>query len=89
MKRAVLYTRVSTVDQHLESQLLDLRQMASQRGLEIVREYSDKISGTKAKRSGLDQLMTDARHGRFDVLLVWSSDRIPGRCGTSSKYWMN
>ena len=76
MKRAVLYTRVSTVDQHLESQLLDLRQMASQRGLEIVREYSDKISGTKAKRSGLDQLMTDARHGRFDVLLVWSSDRI-------------
>ena len=37
MKRAVLYMRVSTVDQHPETQLLDLRQMAAQRGYEIVR----------------------------------------------------
>ena len=32
MKRAALYMRVSTVDQHPETQLLDLRQMAAQRG---------------------------------------------------------
>jgi DNA invertase Pin-like site-specific DNA recombinase len=76
MKRAGLYLRVSTVDQHPETQLLDLRQMAAQRGLEIVAEYTDRISGTKAKRPGLDQMMTDARRGRFDVLLVWASDRI-------------
>jgi len=76
MKRAVIYTRVSTVDQHLETQLLDLRQMATQRGLEIVQEYSDKISGVKAKRPGLDQMMTDARRGKFDVVLVWASDRV-------------
>src|SRR6266704_2986630 len=76
MKRAALYTRVSTVDQHLETQLLDLRQMAAQRGYEIFAEYTDKISGTKAKRPGLDQMMTDARRGRFDVVLVWASDRI-------------
>jgi DNA invertase Pin-like site-specific DNA recombinase len=76
MKRAVIYTRVSTVDQNLETQLLDLRQMAAQRGLEIVQEYSDKISGVKAKRPGLDQLMTDARRGKFDVVLVWASDRV-------------
>src|SRR5450631_3326781 len=50
--------------------------MAAQRGYEIVQEYSDKISGTKAKRPGLDQMMADARRGRFDVLLVWASDRI-------------
>jgi DNA invertase Pin-like site-specific DNA recombinase len=31
MKRAALYMRVSTLDQHPETQLLDLRQMASQR----------------------------------------------------------
>jgi DNA invertase Pin-like site-specific DNA recombinase len=36
MKRAVLYARVSTGDQHPETQLLDLRQMAKQRGYEIV-----------------------------------------------------
>src|ERR1700693_5008011 len=76
MRRAVLYLRVSTLDQHPETQLLDLRQMAAQRGYEIVHEYTDRISGTKAKRPGLDQMMADARHGRFDVVLVWASDRI-------------
>ena len=76
MKRAALYMRVSTLDQHPESQLHDLRQMASQRGYEIVHEFTDKISGTKARRPGLDAMMVDARRGRFDVILVWASDRI-------------
>jgi len=68
--------RVSTVDQHPETQLYDLRQMAVQRGYEVVAEYADKISGTRAKRPGLDRMMADARRGRFDVVLVWASDRI-------------
>jgi DNA invertase Pin-like site-specific DNA recombinase len=76
MKRAALYMRVSTLDQHPETQLLDLRQMAAQRGYEIVTEYTDRISGTKAKRPGLDEMMRDARRGKFDVVLVWASDRI-------------
>jgi len=69
MKRAALYMRVSTVDQHPETQLLDLRQMAAQRGYEIVHEYTDRISGVKAKRPGLDAMMSDARRGRFDGFL--------------------
>jgi DNA invertase Pin-like site-specific DNA recombinase len=48
-KRAVLYARVSTGDQHPETQLLDLRDFARQRGLEITREYDDVISGAKSK----------------------------------------
>jgi DNA invertase Pin-like site-specific DNA recombinase len=36
--RAALYVRVSTLDQHPETQLYDLRQMAAQRGFEIVKE---------------------------------------------------
>ncbi len=76
MKCAAIYSRVSTYDQHLETQILDLRQMAAQRNLEVVQEYGDKISGTKAKRPGLDQMMVDARRGHFDVVLVWASDRI-------------
>ncbi len=68
--------RVSTVDQHPETQLHDLRQMAAQRGYEIVAEYTDRISGAKARRPGLGELMRDARRGRFDVVLVWASDRI-------------
>jgi DNA invertase Pin-like site-specific DNA recombinase len=76
MKRAALYMRVSTVDQHPETQLYDLRQMAAQRGYEVVAEFTDKISGTKSRRPGLDQMMADARRARFDVVLVWASDRI-------------
>jgi len=76
MKRAALYLRVSTLDQHPETQSYDLRGLAAQRGLEIVNEYTDKISGVKARRPGLDQLLADARHGKFDVVLVWAFDRI-------------
>ncbi len=76
MKRAAVYLRVSTVDQHPESQLHDLRALAAQRGLEIVHEYTDRISGVKAKRPGLNELMTDARRGRFDVVIVWAFDRM-------------
>ena len=76
MKRAALYVRVSSVDQHPETQLCDLRPLAAARGYEIVGEYTDTISGSRAKRPGLDQLMTDARRGRFDVVLVWAFDRV-------------
>jgi DNA invertase Pin-like site-specific DNA recombinase len=76
MKTVALYLRVSSVDQHPETQLYDLRAMAQQRGFQIVAEYTDRISGTKARRPGLDDLLRDARRGRFQVLLVWASDRI-------------
>jgi DNA invertase Pin-like site-specific DNA recombinase len=76
MKKAAIYARVSTPDQHLETQLLDLREMAKQRGYEVVREYTDQISGTKSKRPGLDQLLGDARRHRFDVVFVSAFDRV-------------
>src|ERR1700732_3890915 len=77
MKRAALYLRVSTVDQNPETQALDLRQFAVQRGLEIVQTYTDHgVSGTKARRPALDKMMEHARRHRFDVLLVWSCDRL-------------
>jgi predicted site-specific integrase-resolvase len=75
-KRAAIYARVSTGDQHLETQLLDLREMAKQRGCEIVQEFTDIISGSKSRRPGLDQLMSDARRHRFDIVLVAAFDRI-------------
>jgi DNA invertase Pin-like site-specific DNA recombinase len=76
MKRAALYMRVSTLDQHPETQLYDLRGLAAQRGFEIVQEYTDRISGAKARRPGLDQMLKDARQRQFDVVLVWAGDRI-------------
>jgi DNA invertase Pin-like site-specific DNA recombinase len=77
MKRAVIYVRVSTLDQHPETQQHDLEQLAAQRGLKIVQIYTDHgISGARAKRPALDRLLRDARQGRFDVVLVWASDRL-------------
>jgi DNA invertase Pin-like site-specific DNA recombinase len=77
MKRAALYLRVSTVDQHPETQGIDLRQFAKQRGYEIVQEYVDHgVSGTKVRRPALDQLLKDANRHKFDAVLVWSSDRL-------------
>ena len=75
-KRPAIYTRISTGDQHAETQLYDLRELAKQRGYEIVREYSDIVSGAKPKRPGLDQLLADARRHRFDIVLVAAFDRV-------------
>jgi DNA invertase Pin-like site-specific DNA recombinase len=76
MKRAALYLRVSSLDQHPETQLYDLQLLASQRGYEVVKIYTDKISGAKARRPALDQLLADARRRRFDVVVVWAFDRM-------------
>jgi len=77
MKRAALYIRVSTLDQHPETQILELRQFAQQRGYEIANEYVDHgVSGTKARRPSLDKLLQDAHRRRFDAVLVWSCDRL-------------
>jgi DNA invertase Pin-like site-specific DNA recombinase len=76
-KTAAIYVRVSTPDQHVESQLYDLRELAAQRGFEVVHEYEDRgVCGKKARRPGLDLLMADARRKRFSVVLVAAFDRI-------------
>jgi DNA invertase Pin-like site-specific DNA recombinase len=75
--RAALYVRVSTPDQHVESQLYDLRELAAKRGFEVVHEYEDRgVCGQKARRPGLDALMADARRKKFSIVLVAAFDRI-------------
>jgi DNA invertase Pin-like site-specific DNA recombinase len=76
-QRAAIYARVSTLDQNPESQLIQLRQAAEQRGLEMTGTYTDHgVSGARARRPQLDRMLDDAHHGRFDVLLIWSFDRL-------------
>jgi DNA invertase Pin-like site-specific DNA recombinase len=77
MKKCCLYARVSTPEQHIETQLYDLRELAQQRGFEIVAEYTDRgVSGSKARRPGLDLLIADARRKKFSVMLVSAFDRV-------------
>ena len=79
MKRAVLYLRVSTLDQHPETQMHDLHELARQRGYEIVEEYEDRISGAKARRPGLDAMMHDARRGQSTSCWPGLRTASPGR----------
>lgn len=76
--RVALYTRVSTADkgQTTENQVLQLRAACELRGWEIVLEESDIISGTKEKRVGLQKIYDAAVLRDFDVLFVWSLDRL-------------
>ena len=76
MKKAALYLRVSTLDQHPETQLHDLKQLATQRGFEVVETYTDRLSGTRRKRPALEKMLYDARRGEFDVVVVWACDRL-------------
>jgi DNA invertase Pin-like site-specific DNA recombinase len=77
MKKAAIYARVSTPDQHIETQLYQLRELAARRGFEVVHEYTDVgVSGSKARRGGLDALMADAHRRRFSIVLVAAFDRV-------------
>ena len=77
--RAAMYLRVSRDSQTTENQRIVLAKLAERRGFEIVREYEDAgISGGKGreKRPAFDQMLKDAMRRRFDVLLIWSMDRL-------------
>ena len=79
MKRAVLYLRVSTLDQTTANQERELREIAGRMGCEIVKVYKDHgISGAKGrdKRPAFDALCRDATRRQFDVVMAWSVDRL-------------
>jgi DNA invertase Pin-like site-specific DNA recombinase len=79
MKRAVLYLRVSTLDQTTANQERELREVAGRMGCEIVHVYKDHgISGAKGrdKRPAFDRLCKDAAQRKFDVVMAWSVDRL-------------
>ena len=62
------YARVSTDDQNLNLQRDALKKV----GCEQI--YTDQVSGTKAKRPGLEQALSHLRAG--DTLVVWRLDRL-------------
>ncbi len=79
MKRAVLYLRVSTIEQTTANQERELRQVADRAGYQIVRIYKDHgISGAKGrdKRPAFNALIRDAAARQFDVVMAWSVDRL-------------
>ena len=79
MKRAVLYLRVSTLDQTTTNQERELREVAERMGVTIVKVYKDHgVSGAKGrdKRLAFDKLCRDAARREFDMVMAWSVDRL-------------
>lgn len=77
--RCATYSRVSTTDQTVANQIIELKQIANHKGLNVVCEFSDEgISGSKGRdqRSGFDDLIKGAVRKEFDTILVWSVDRL-------------
>jgi DNA invertase Pin-like site-specific DNA recombinase len=73
MKRAVLYLRVSTIDQTTANQERELREIARRMRCEVVKVYRDHgISGARGpdRRPAFDALCRDA------TVMAWSVDRL-------------
>jgi putative DNA-invertase from lambdoid prophage Rac len=77
MTKAAIYCRVSTTDQNPENQRAVLNEWAKQRGFEVVAAYEEEESAWKAgHQKAMARLVNDARKGKFQVVLVWSLDRL-------------
>lgn len=81
MKKVCIYARVSTQGQDYQRQLSLLREYASRMNYEVVREFSEKISGAKsvAERQALTELLDYAAANRIDKVLVYECSRISRR----------
>lgn len=74
--RAAIYARVSTLDQHVENQLQELRTYCERRGWTPT-EYVDRgVSGAKDRRPALDQLTLDVRRHKVEAVVCWKLDRL-------------
>lgn len=79
--RVCIYARVSCQSQGYERQLSELREYASRMDYEVVKEFSEKISGAKsvAERQALTELLDYAATNRIDKVLVYECSRISRR----------
>lgn len=78
-RTAAIYVRVSTGQQTTENQEAALRQFAQKAGWTVADIYRDQgVSGAKKRtdRPAFKELQKDAVQRRFDILLVWSVDRL-------------
>jgi DNA invertase Pin-like site-specific DNA recombinase len=81
MKKICIYARVSTKGQDYQRQLSELREYARRMNYEVMREFSEKISGAKsvAERQALTELLEFAAANRIDKVLVYECSRISRR----------
>ncbi len=74
--RIASYLRVSTKDQSIEPQRMEILAFCKSRNWPEPVEFSDVISGSTVSRSGLDAMMERIRKDEFDVVCVVKIDRL-------------
>jgi site-specific DNA recombinase len=79
VKRAVVYSRVSTDAQERDGTSLDTQEracLAHAMGCHVVRTIRDTASGFTLDRPGMDQLRQLLRQGAVDVVVAYAVDRL-------------
>lgn len=79
--KVCIYARVSTVSQDYDRQLSELRKYADSMGYEVVREFSEKISGAKkiAEREALTELLNFVEKNKVKKILIYECSRLSRR----------
>ena len=78
MKKAVIYSRVSTVIQDYASQTKDLQKEAERQGYEVIHIYEEKESGFVDDRPELAKVLALTKEDT-DAVFVWEISRLSRR----------
>lgn len=74
-QRAAIYARVSTSDQSCERQIAELSAFADRGGFEVIGNFKEKASGTKANRVARNRIIDLAQARKIDAVLVTELSR--------------
>lgn len=77
----VIYARVSTKTQDYDRQIMELREYARKMEYEVVKEFSEKISGAKKveERQALTELLAYTEQHHVDKVLIYECSRLSRR----------
>ena len=79
--KVILYARVSTSAQDYTRQITELRKYAKKQNYEIVKEFSEKISGGKKidERAAIKELLDFVKTNKVDKVMVYECSRLSRR----------
>lgn len=79
--KAIIYARVSTVSQDYDRQLAELKQYADRMGYDVVKTFSEKISGAKKveERQAMTELLNYVESNKVDKVLIYECSRLSRR----------
>ena len=79
--KVVIYARVSTSAQDYTRQITELRKYAKKQNFEIVKEFSEKISGGKKveERAAIKEMLDFVKFNKVDKVLIYECSRLSRR----------